>query len=476
MKKIILLFSTFFLILAAKAQNTVNQTKWQQLQSYSTLSEENSLAPYIMFQQMGNNSFQRKATRYRIKGASAGELGSLTDTLTVKFSGNRESQGLVNSYYYIYPLNTPYGYSPYDNITEYSKFGSSYKVNKWSTKKYDANERLIESADSLFGQTNRNTYTYNTSGDVELVLAEVSYGSGWQNYSKSEYTYTSDSLTRKSYSWSSGAWKLTGTETTYGNLTYPDSIVNNQNKKTYTYDTANNVLTYGEFVYSSQTGTYEPTKREIWTYTGGKVTGIEGENWVQGAWEKTGKNKITYTSGGEIDSVIGSIWKNSTYENYSLNINTYQGAKLKDFTNYNWANGSWAVVNKFAFILDGQLNLNQVHFYINQGGVLKFVRRYRYYYESFNSTIGIDDINAESTINVYPNPATTTLNFEIPSTNAQVLKIYDLAGKLLLEKAIEANTTSLALSTSNFTNGNGVFIYTFTSKEETLTGKFIVNQ
>ena len=171
---------------------------------------------------------------------------------------------------------------------------------------------------------------------------------------------------------------------------------------------------------------------------------------------KTGKNKITYTSGGEIDSVIGSIWKNSTYENYSLNINTYQGAKLKDFTNYNWANGSWAVVNKFAFILDGQLNLNQVHFYINQGGVLKFVRRYRYYYESFNSTIGIDNINAESTINVYPNPATTTLNFEIPSTNAQVLKIYDLAGKLLLEKAIEANTTSLALSTSNFTNGNGV--------------------
>ena len=478
MKKVILTLSAFLLILIVKAQNISNQATWQQMQGYSTMADKNTLAPFYMFQQMGNNSFQRKTTRYRIKGASAGELGSLTDTLKVKFSGNRESKGLVNNYYYIYQLGTPYESDPYDEITTYTKVSSNYKVDKRYTKKYDANGRIIEAIDSLFGQKNRNTYTYNANNKIELALNEVNYGSGWQNYGKTEFSYTANTMVRKGYSWSSGAWKLNTTETTYGDVAYPDSVIDAQTKKTYTYDASHNLLTYGEYKYSSQTSTYEPVKRENWMYTGGKLTDIEGESWMQGAWEKTGKNKITYTSGGEIDSVKGLVWKNSVYENYSLTVHTYQGTKLKDFTNYNWNSGNWNALNKFAFVLNAQLNLDQVHFYINQGGILKFVRRYRYYYESFNSTLGIDNIAASSGINVYPNPASTALTFDVqnPSNQAQTLKIYDLAGKMLFEKPISPNELTINLQVSDFTNDNGVYIYSISSNQNTFTGKFIINQ
>ncbi len=478
MKKIILTLSVFLLILAVKAQNINNQATWQQMQGYSTMADESTFAPFYMFQQMGNNSFQRKTTRYRIKGASAGELGSLTDTLKIKFSGNRESRGLVNDYYFLYQLGTPYDSDPYDEILAYSKIGANYKIDKRYTKKYDANDNIIETTDSLFGQVNRNTITYNANNKVELVLGEVSYGSGWQNYNKTEYTYTSTTMVRKSYSWSAGAWKLNTTETTYGDVAYPDSVINNQTKKIYTYDASHDLLTYGEYKYSSQTSIYEPVKREIWIYTGGKLTDIEGESWMQGAWEKTGKNKITYTSGGELDSVMGLIWKTNVYENYTLTLYTYQGTKLKDFTNYNWNSSNWGAQNKFAFLLDAQQNLVQVHFYINQGGTLNFVRRYRYHYESYNSTLGIDNIAAISGINVYPNPASNALTFEVqkPSTQAQALKIYDLAGKMLFEKSISPNTPTIHLQVSDFTNDNGVYIYTITSNQNTSTGKFIINQ
>lgn len=478
MKKIILALSAILLVPVVKAQSINNQATWQQVQGFSSMATENTLAPYHMFQQMGSNSFQRKATRYRINGASADEKGVLTDTLKVKFSGNRESKGLVNDYYYIYQLGTPYNSDLYDEVISYTKVSNSYKVYTRYTKTYDANGRTISATDSLFGQKNRYTYTYNANNQIELVLNEINIGSSWQNYGKTEYIYTANSVTKNGYSWSSGAWRLNTTETTYGDIAYPDSVITNQIKKTYTYDASHNLLTYGEFQYSSQTSTYEPSKRETWTYTGGKLTEIVGESWLQGAWEKTGKNKITYTSGGEIDSVIGLTWKNNMFENYSLTVHTYQGTKLKDFINYNWNNSQWAVLNKFVFLLNAQQDLAQVHFYINQGGNLNFVRRYRYQYESYNSTLSTDNITANDGIKVYPNPASNALTFEIQNADieAQTLKIYDLAGKLLFEKPISPNSGAITLHTNEFTSNNGVYIYTLSSNQGTNTGRFVINK
>lgn len=454
-----------------KAQNA-NTQLLQQTEFLTATAQENQWAAYDIYNTLSNNGLQRKSTRQRIIGSSATELNALTDTARLKYTGNRESVGLVNNSYMAYQIAYPYESSPYDELINYKKVGSNYTPNTKYTKKYNADGTVSQTTDSLFGQVTRYSYTYNTNKKVETALGEVNYGSGYQNLAKHEYTYATGLQTKKVFSWSSGAWNLTATEYTYG-TTQTDSIIYGSSKKYYTYDGSGNILTYIEHNING------PVKKEEWTYnSSGKVTEVLTLVWSQSAWANQSKKRYTYNSGGHLDSFMNLSWNTSVFTNVTLTAYSYQSGKLSEYTNYNWA-GTWRTTNRFEFKLDAQQNLNQVHLYTNQGGNLTFTRRYRYYYESYTNTTGIDaNVLQPNKMVVYPNPATFELTFEaeIPQEDAVTLRIYDLAGKQITERVAlpEMGFVKTTLNLREFALQNGAYLYTLETVKGTQTGKFMI--
>ncbi len=456
-----------------KAQNA-NTQLLKQTEFLNATAQENHRDAYELYNILSNNGFQRKSTRYRIIGSSATEKNAITDTARLKYTGNRESVGLVNNSYILYQVAYPYEGSGYDELINYKKVGNNYLPNTKYAKKYNADGTVSQTTDSLFGQVNRYTYTYNANKKVETALGEVNYGSGFQNLTKHEYTYATGVQTKKVFNWTAGSWNLTATEYTYGTA-QPDSIIYGASKKYYTYDGSGNMLTYIEH------NTNGPIKKEEWTYnSSGKVTEVVLQSWSQGAWTNNSKKRYTYNAGGHLDSFANMGWNATQFVNGTLAVYTYQSGKLSEYTNYNW-NGTWQPNNRFEFKLDAQQNLNQVHFYANQGGTLTFVRRYRYYYESYTNTTSTQtDIAQSNNMLVYPNPAAFELTFEaeIAQEDAVTFRIYDLAGKQITEKVAlpEMGLVKTTLSLREFALQSGAYLYSVETAKGTQTGKFMITR
>ncbi len=472
MKKNTLLLIAFGLLWTTGKGQNANTQLLQQTELLTATAQENQWAAYEVYNTLSNNGLQRKSTRYRITGSSATELNALTDTARIKYTGNRESVGLVNNSYLAYQVAYPYESSPYDELINYKKVGNNYSPNTKYIRKYNADGTVSQTSDSLFGQVTRYSYTYNSNKKVDTAFGEVNYGSGFQNLAKHEYTYATGLQTKKVFSWSAGAWKLTATEYTYG-ITQADSIINGSSKKYYTYDGSGNILTYIEH---NNNG---PFKKEEWTYnSSGKVAEILTLVWSQSTWVNQSKKRYTYNSGGHLDSFMNLSWNTSVFNNVLLTVYSYQSGKLSEYTNYNW-NGTWQPTNRFEFKLNAQQNLTQVHLYTNQGGNLTFTRRYRYYYESYTNTTGIEDgILQNNKMVVYPNPATLELTFEaeIPQEDAATLRIYDLAGKQIMERVAlpEMGLVKTTINLREFNLQNGVYLFTLGTAKDTQTGKFMI--
>ncbi len=67
----------------------------------------------------------------------------------------------------------------------------------------------------------------------------------------------------------------------------------------------------------------------------------------------------------------------------------------------------------------------------------------------YRGIAGVQQLNNHSTINIYPNPTGNTLNIS-GITGKTALFLYDIVGKLIMEKEVESNAT---LPTNQFTEG-----------------------
>ncbi len=81
---------------------------------------------------------------------------------------------------------------------------------------------------------------------------------------------------------------------------------------------------------------------------------------------------------------------------------------------------------------------------------------------------GVGNINQNASLTVYPNPSNGTVYFN--SANAGQLAVYDLSGKTVLRKAINAGEQSITLPVT------GVYMYELVTPKGTQQGKIIVNK
>jgi len=89
------------------------------------------------------------------------------------------------------------------------------------------------------------------------------------------------------------------------------------------------------------------------------------------------------------------------------------------------------------------------------------------------TSVGMNDLNSEeASLNVYPNPATSQVNFITENTHAKSVTVYDITGKMIETISISNGKANLNVSGYN----NGLYIYKLTdNNNKTIkTGKITV--
>lgn len=90
-------------------------------------------------------------------------------------------------------------------------------------------------------------------------------------------------------------------------------------------------------------------------------------------------------------------------------------------------------------------------------------------------TVGIKESKAANTgLSVFPNPASSVVNFSTDNTEALKVTLYDITGKAVVSELFEDSKARLNVSSLN----NGIYLYTVTGKNSQVlnTGKFNVNR
>lgn len=91
---------------------------------------------------------------------------------------------------------------------------------------------------------------------------------------------------------------------------------------------------------------------------------------------------------------------------------------------------------------------------------------------AFSGWVGVNEFASDNSVSVYPNPSSTTTNFEVNDANAVELVVYDMTGREIKREQIVSNKVSIDSNTM----APGVYSYTILSKENEIIsrGKFNV--
>jgi len=206
----------------------------------------------------------------------------------------------------------------------------------------------------------------------------------------------------------------------------------NYYRDTYIYDASGNVLTFLEEIWDTSTS-----------------------SWL---------NYLSYTctidaSGNMIDRLI-ETWNSSTsvWENVSHRYYTYD-----DFGNSITGNYETWNINNWVSAL-GSISLYIKNIYQTSFEAV----RYEASFISFET--GIEEYALpENIISVFPNPTNGIFNLEFSQTNVQKITIWDITGKLILEKTNLNKTEQIDLSPFE----SGIYIIRAQTENELFTTKIV---
>ena len=334
-----------------------------------------------------------------------------------------------------------------------------------SYKEYTFNSTTNEWEDELYGLQ----YFYNADGLIDYTIFEES-----TFHHKSEYTYNSDNKITElvGLDQNGSNWDLLYTDVyNYDNLNNNIEIIRNWQNPTiwsvnyryiHTFDSNNNLILKEKQEWNTNTSSWGNTiKKNEFTYNNDNkvLSEIEYNNGQSGVLEEYRKFEYIYDTNGNRDEFIKSIY-NSTTNSWELSERvtyTYDNNySLSDLFIPNWSTG----------ILDIGYSEDYNHM-ITAKGYYEWdntQNQWNYYGDAifnWSDVLSLNDFRI-SNINVYPNPATEQLNFEL-LTKIHKIKIFDIQGKLLIEKK---NTNSINVMELN----NGMYFYQINNK---MVGKFI---
>lgn len=169
--------------------------------------------------------------------------------------------------------------------------------------------------------------------------------------------------------------------------------------------------------------------------------------------------------------------------------NNYSGLTFS--TNLNAIGWNWKYPGNFLSLLSGKNYFDFLEFYEIQDSLTYFVRiksgdvyklvftkynsnngRINFYKEKMLNATGIEEETLpQSSIHLFPNPATSVVNIVLPSSSA-LLRVMDISGRLITETTATENVVQL--NTSEF--ASGVYLLQTTIGGKSAVHKFVVNK
>ncbi len=205
------------------------------------------------------------------------------------------------------------------------------------------------------------------------------------------------------------------------------------------------------------------------------------------------KYSATDVIAGKIVSTVG-VWLNkgasaAKRTNQDVLDNNYSGLNFSN--NLNAIGWNWKYTGNFFSLLSGKNYFDYLEFYQIQDSLTYFVRiksgevyklvftkynattgRIHFYKEKMEIATGIEEKTlAQSSISLFPNPATSVLNIVLPSSSA-LLRVMDISGRLITETTATENIVQL--NTSDF--ASGVYLLQTTIGNKSVVHKFVVNK
>jgi hypothetical protein len=113
--------------------------------------------------------------------------------------------------------------------------------------------------------------------------------------------------------------------------------------------------------------------------------------------------------------------------------------------------------------------LTHLSYFEGDGVGWQMVGDYMLYYSEQNIT-GVNDLNLSSHVNLYPNPATNQITFNLDGLVGLFnIELYNIQGKLVMSK-IGENNRPVSIETLN----EGIYFYRLSENQNFYTGKFMI--
>ncbi len=198
-------------------------------------------------------------------------------------------------------------------------------------------------------------WAFDGNGTQTMYATYTISNGAWVGSSKETWAYnTSSKLTlHEKYGWAGNDWSITLQEnTTYdasGNTTlienyfWSNGIKTGTKKEQYSFDGGKPVLTR---VYAWSNGAWIGSSKEVWNYNASsKLTLHEKYGWANNDWSLTLQEKTVY-SGANITLIENYTWSNGVKTGTKKEEYTYSGSLKTSFVTYSWAGSDWVGASK----------------------------------------------------------------------------------------------------------------------------------
>ena len=258
-------------------------------------------------------------------------------------------------------------------------------------------------------------------------------------------------------------------------------VSSNSYSASYVYDSKNNIISVTDKIAAHGSGTLSYNERKTYAYNSdNEVESYILERWniATSSWENIERFEYAYTSGNTIQS-MKYVWNNGKWENFSKKTFTYNtnNDKTSETTQlWNSITGSFVNSEKEICTYNTIGLLESITtLQWDAAGYWKYANgnsQIRYYYEYYYTT-SVNNIAANQPLDMYPIPAKDQLNISLGNKgNEQVaLSIANMNGAIVQQWNTKNNTTTADISALP----NGTYaLYARNEIGEIRTSKFTI--
>ncbi|HYG50156.1 MAG TPA: T9SS type A sorting domain-containing protein [Flavobacteriales bacterium] len=475
------IFTVFIAIVLAHTANA------QLLYRNHTLTKHNKFVNTLLQKQNvpASRSLVERTTGQRTNDNT---LSSIADSVNVNYVLNGTSTYDFNVM--LYPYNYPYATSPLlensmgihsDTWIDYNHY-NHFTVNpatlvygfyQSDKAEYDGSFNMTHDtilyADSASQPNMIHVNTYNANNDPVSTISYTWSGGNADTLFKQYYQYNGmNQLIKDSiYEFHAGTWYLVSyslyTYDGFGNMITARNFSNQddttftmplieQLRYNHTYDGSNRLLTVLTIYWDGTS--LAPYVRDTFAYTG--TTNFH-TSWKQYQFD-----------------AINGYWAPMSYMHKSLGTNGYPDTVYIDY--FDSLANSWVPGFRWDITYNANDNPVKLNEYIYNFTSFPPTPDFEtwYYYETFNSTVGINNENTGTQVLMYPNPNNGVMLLECTTGVEGSFMLYDMAGKNVYTQTVTQSQKRIPINTGYL--APGVYGYKLLSNNRTVAdGKIVIN-